>query len=61
MSETEKTICKSLENALKLIPEPKKEYFLGFAEGVEARKAQEVLERITGKPGKPYPPEENRR
>lgn len=36
MSEKEKTICKTLEKALSSIPESKKEYFLGFAEGVEA-------------------------
>lgn len=49
MSEKEKSICKTLAKALNSIPDDRKEYFLGFAEGVEARKAMETLERITGK------------
>lgn len=36
MSEHEKQICQALVKALEAIPEEKKEYFLGFAEGVEA-------------------------
>lgn len=36
MSEKEKRICRALAKALEAIPEEKKEYFLGFAEGVEA-------------------------
>lgn len=36
MSEREKQICQALAKALEAIPEEKKEYFLGFAEGVEA-------------------------
>lgn len=36
MSEKEKNIAKTLEKALSSIPDAKKEYFLGFAEGVEA-------------------------
>lgn len=41
MSEKEKTICKNLEKALSSIPEAKKEYFLGFAEGVDAAKKKQ--------------------
>lgn len=52
MSEKEKKLCQSLAKALNSIPESRKEYFLGFAEGVEARKAMETLERITGKTNK---------
>lgn len=52
MSEKEKKLCQSLAKALKSIPESRQEYFLGFADGVEARKAMEVLERIVGTPPK---------
>lgn len=58
MSDKEKTICQFLAKALNSIPESRKEYFLGFAEGVEARKAMETLEHITGKTNKS---EEDRR
>lgn len=36
MSEKEKKIAQNLAKALNAIPDDKKEYFLGFAEGVEA-------------------------
>lgn len=36
MSNNEKAIGKKIEKALSSVPEAKKEYFLGFAEGVEA-------------------------
>lgn len=36
MSEREKTVAKTLASALKALPEEKKEYLLGYAEGVNA-------------------------
>ena len=50
MSDKEKTICKTLEKALTSIPEAKKEYFLGFAEGVEAanKATQDKQEQTPG-------------
>ncbi len=41
MSEKEKNIAKTLEKALSSIPDAKKEYFLGFAEGVDAAKKKQ--------------------
>ena len=50
MSDKEKTIAKKLEKALPSIPDAKKEYFMGFAEGVEAanKAAQERQEQTHG-------------
>lgn len=36
MSDKEKKIAQNIAKALNAIPDDKKEYFLGFAEGVEA-------------------------
>lgn len=36
MSEHEKAIAKKMADAIKALPDRKKEYFLGFADGVEA-------------------------
>ena len=50
MSNTEKAIVKKLEKALPLIPDTKKDYFVGFAEGVEAaNKAQQDKKKPTDK------------
>jgi len=49
MSSEEKDICQNLAKALNSIPEDRKGYFIGFADGVEARKAMETLDRILGK------------
>lgn len=50
MSNTEKTIVKKLEKAISSIPDAKKEYFMGFAEGVEAaNKAQQDKKKPTDK------------
>lgn len=47
MSNNEKAIGKKIEKALSSAPEAKKEYFLGFAEGVEAanKKQAETQEK----------------
>lgn len=51
MSNTEKTIVKKLEKALTSIPDAKKEYFMGFAEGVEAaNKAQQDKQKTADTP-----------
>lgn len=36
MAEKEKQIAQTIENALADLPEEKKQYFMGFAEGVAA-------------------------
>lgn len=38
MSEQEKTVAKRLADAFDALPAPKKEYLLGFADGVVATK-----------------------
>ena len=38
MSKEEKTIAKSLAEALQILPDGKREYLIGFAEGVAARR-----------------------
>ena len=48
MSNNEKAIGKKIEKALSSVPEAKKEYFLGFAEGVEA--ANQKREEKKNKP-----------
>lgn len=40
MSETEKTMCAKLAEALEALPPEKKEYMIGYAEGVAAMKAR---------------------
>lgn len=44
MSEKEKNIGQILADAMSVLPEEKKEYFLGFAEGVSAMATQ--MDRI---------------
>ena len=40
MSEKGKAIAKKLAKAIEALPEAKKEYFLGYAEGVASMKAR---------------------
>lgn len=40
MAEKEKQIAQTIENALAELPEEKKQYFMGFAEGVAAMAEQ---------------------
>lgn len=40
MSEKEKQIAKTIESALSILPDERKEYFLGFADGVAAMAEQ---------------------
>lgn len=47
MSKEEKTIAKSLAEALQILPDGKREYLIGFAEGVAAM-AEAVRERTNG-------------
>lgn len=56
MSEKEKRICRALAKALEAIPEEKKEYFLGFAEGVEAAMRGSAESEPTTTAGRAYPP-----
>lgn len=56
MSEKEKRICRALAKALEAIPEEKKEYFLGFAEGVEAAVNGGVENAPTAATGQACPP-----
>lgn len=44
MAETEKEIIKSMAEAIKTLPDEKKQYFMGFAEGVVAM-ANQVKEQ----------------
>lgn len=46
MAEKEKQIAQTIENALADLPEEKKQYFMGFAEGVAA-----MAEQAREKPG----------
>ena len=46
MSEREKTIAKKMAEAIKALPDEKKEYVLGFAEGVAAMKRKEAEENV---------------
>ena len=41
MSGREKTVCKTLAEAFEALPDGKKEYLLGFAEGVIAARGPE--------------------
>ena len=45
MAEKEKQIAQALADAVAILPEEKKEYFLGFAEGVAA-----MAEQVKAKP-----------
>ena len=56
MSEKEKKICRALAKALEAIPEEKKEYFLGFAEGVEAAVNGGVENAPAATSGRAYSP-----
>lgn len=44
MAEKEKQIAQTIENALVNLPEEKKQYFMGFAEGLAAM-AEQTRER----------------
>lgn len=57
MSEKEKKIAKALGKALNDIPESKREYFLGFSEGVASAK-QKILEDM--KEAAETPPDEEK-
>lgn len=41
MSNKEKTVCKTLAEAFEALPDGKKEYLIGFAEGVIAARGPE--------------------
>lgn len=45
MAEKEKQIAQAMADAIAILPEEKKEYFLGFAEGVAA-----MAEQVKSKP-----------
>ena len=45
MAEKEKQIAQAMVDAIAILPEEKKEYFLGFAEGVAA-----MAEQVKSKP-----------
>ena len=51
MSEREKQISKTLEAVIPSLPEEKKEYLLGFAEGVAAIAGMRNLTKAEEQPG----------
>lgn len=56
MTENERRIAESLAVALELLPDSKKEFLLGYAEGVAAMAARREAEDGTGNtrlPGEP--------
>ena len=47
MAENEKQIIRNMEAAIAALPEEKKQFFLGFAEGVAAMADQAVCKDLT--------------
>lgn len=46
MSEREKQMAESLAKACELLPDDKKEFLLGYAEGVAAMAARQISEKL---------------
>ena len=53
MSENERRIAESLAVALEMLPDSKKEFLLGYAEGVAAMAARREEDNGTGNTGLP--------